>query len=31
MQGVGPYTNAIRKLEKDIEEEMKKITELIGA
>ena len=29
-QGVGPYTRAIKKLEKDIEEEMKKIKELIG-
>lgn len=30
-QGVGPYTKAVKKLEKDIEEEMKRINELIGA
>jgi hypothetical protein len=30
-QGVGPYTNAIKKLETDIVEEMKKVNELIGA
>jgi hypothetical protein len=30
-QGVGPYHGSIKKLEKDIEEEMKRITDLIGA
>ena len=29
-QGVGPYTRAIKKLEKEIEEEVKKTNELIG-
>ena len=31
MQGVGPYTNAIKALETGIVEEMKKVNELIGA
>jgi hypothetical protein len=31
VQGVGPYHHPIRKLEADIESEMKKISELIGA
>lgn len=31
MQGAGPYTSAIKKLESDIVEEMKKVNELIGA
>lgn len=30
MQGAGPYTTAIRKLETDIVDEMKKVNELIG-
>ena len=29
--GVGPYTRATKQLEKDIQGEMKKISELIGA
>jgi hypothetical protein len=29
--GVGPYTRAIKQLEKDIQGEMKKISDLIGA
>jgi hypothetical protein len=28
---VGPYTRAIKQLEKDIQGEMKKISDLIGA
>ena len=31
VQGVGPYTNAIKALETGIVEEMKKVNELIGA
>ena len=30
LQGLGPYTRGIKKLEKDIEDEIKKIIELIG-
>lgn len=30
VQGVGAYTSSIKKLEKDIEDEMKKIQDLIG-